>query len=300
MFELAGDDACRRSKREAERASSLYALSGASPFKIVRQLTKLLRPDLALALALDTLRRSSDAMPTVVRTQLADVTLPLFGLAYMLVVSDPFEVRDEQARVLAAMGGDGGGGGGGGDEKDEEDDGTGAPQAASAEAARAVVSVVGQTVLASAALLKHLRHFLKVRGMLSLLRVLLPLTCSDVSLCPLCPQTNKDYTYERAIEHLVALGFVYVNTRRMCVCVCVYACSPSPPSPHHTGAYSALPHDRHEALLVGHARACMSSVLTKVHHGGAAALLDKTCIAFLCKTYAHHTGNTRTACPFES
>ena len=70
------------------------------------------------------------------------------------------------------------------------------------------------------------------------------------ALTTLCRQTNSDYTYERAIEQLVALGFVY------------------------------------EGLLVGDARKCMSSALTKVHHGGAGALIDGRCIQLLCSRYA--------------
>jgi len=47
----------------------------------------MLRPDLAVVIAFDTLSSErADAMPVVDRTQLADVLVPMYGLAHMLSI----------------------------------------------------------------------------------------------------------------------------------------------------------------------------------------------------------------------
>ena len=85
LFESSADAMCRsEGTTGAHRALSLYHQSGASPFKIMRQLTKVARPDLAVRFATGLLGGSSrDTLPPVDRTQLADLVIQCFALAHM-------------------------------------------------------------------------------------------------------------------------------------------------------------------------------------------------------------------------
>ena len=91
LFESAADAVCRRrGAAGADRALQLYRMSGASAFKIVRQLTSVKRPDLAIAYAAGLLAGDGrDTLPPVDRTQLADLLVPCFALAHMGAVEAP-------------------------------------------------------------------------------------------------------------------------------------------------------------------------------------------------------------------
>lgn len=73
------------------------------------------------------------------------------------------------------------------------------------------------------------------------------LLCSRAGLP--AQQSNKDYTFERAIELLVSVAMVY------------------------------------EAAIVGCYRDCMRSALTKLHHAGSDALVDDQVLQLLCDRY---------------
>lgn len=92
---------CRtRGAAGADRALQLYRMSGASAFKIVRQLASVARPDLAIAYAAGLLAGDGrDTLPPVDRTQLADLLVPCFALAHMGAVEAPAGAESPAAAI---------------------------------------------------------------------------------------------------------------------------------------------------------------------------------------------------------